>query len=174
MAHLVANFVALLDVFTSVKDWTKLESSSCSIIPCFESLKWFGALETKIGFESILCIIASLASGLGNRTSWPKIVRLMHCATLLMALLSRVCKDSIKFCVSLDCCGNVFHAALWHYSCEKQCHSWSNWVLSTTLSLKIIVLPRGPSLNCPNCLSLSLMLPMKIGSIKHWSMKSGL
>jgi hypothetical protein len=61
MAHLVANFVALLDVFTLVKDWTKLESSSYSTIPFFESLKWFGALETKIGFENTLCIIASLA-----------------------------------------------------------------------------------------------------------------
>jgi hypothetical protein len=167
MACLVANFLTLLDVFTSVKGWTKPKSSFCSTIPYFENLKCFGALETKIGFEITLCIIASLASGLRNRASWSEIICSMHYATLLMALLHRVCRDSIEFCVSFDCCSNVFHATLWHYSCERCCRSWSNWVLSSTLSLKVIILPRGSSLDCPNRLSFSLVLPMKIGSIKH-------
>ncbi len=174
MACLVANFVTQLEVFTSIKNWTKPKSSSCLAIPCFENLKCFRPLETTIGFESTLCIITSLANGLGNKTSLSEIVCSMQCVALLMVIFHKVCKDFIEFCVSLDYSSNVFCGALWHCSCERCYHSWSNWILSTTLSLKVIALLRGPSLDCPNCISLSLVLPMKTGSIRHWSMKNGL
>jgi len=60
-------------------------------IPCFEKLKCFGVVEKTIEFESTFYIIASLAIGPRNKTSWSEIVcSTMHYATLLMALLGRV------------------------------------------------------------------------------------
>jgi hypothetical protein len=74
MACFVANFISMLDLFTSVRNWTRPERNSSLTTPCFENLKCLGTLETTIGFKSTLYIIACLVVNPRNTTSWEEMV----------------------------------------------------------------------------------------------------
>ncbi len=74
MACFVADFVSMLNLFTSVRDQTRLERSIFSTTPCFENLKCLKTLESTIGFESTLCITTFLATDPGNTTSGQEMV----------------------------------------------------------------------------------------------------
>ncbi len=73
MACFIINFALVLDLSTSLKDWTRLENNNYLTTPFFQNLKWLEALETTIGSKNTLYIISFLASH-GNTISWKEMV----------------------------------------------------------------------------------------------------
>jgi sulfur relay (sulfurtransferase) complex TusBCD TusD component (DsrE family) len=67
MACLVANFATKQECLTSLKDYTKPDTTSCSTRAFFDNLKDLGVLETTKGSNNTICISACLARGLRNK-----------------------------------------------------------------------------------------------------------
>ncbi len=136
MGCFIANFVAKQEYSTSLKDWTKPDTTSCSIKDSFENLKDIGILVAASGFNITPYMIVCLTRDLGNIERWKEIVVQMDCATLLtytfnvhIGTLSTTC-----VCSNNDplACTTTFYYAL--------CYMWQKYCCFATLAFAFATL----------------------------------